>query len=77
MSDNLLQKFSDKDSTPDEELIFAIIGERKIFWQRIIKYATENYRMKPPEAGITIMMAKNGYSVPGEEKNLILGRHPE
>jgi len=43
MADNLLQKLSDRNSIPDEELIFAIIGERKVFWQRIIKYASDNY----------------------------------
>jgi hypothetical protein len=44
MNDNLLQKLSDRNSIPDEELIFNIIGERRVYWQRIIKYASDNYR---------------------------------
>jgi hypothetical protein len=43
MSDNHLGRLTDKDIIPTEELIFSIIGYNKVFWQRIMKYASENY----------------------------------
>jgi hypothetical protein len=35
---------SDKQFIPTDEYIFSIIGEKRIYWQRIIKDAFENYK---------------------------------
>ena len=35
--------FSDKNVKPSEELIFSKIGDKKIFWQKIMKYLSDNY----------------------------------
>jgi hypothetical protein len=43
MSDNELHKLSDKNIVPTEELIFSFIGNNRLFWQRIMNYASENY----------------------------------
>jgi hypothetical protein len=43
MSENELHSFEDRNIIPTEELIFSIIGENRVFWQRIMKYASENY----------------------------------
>ena len=43
MSDNQLLRLSDKDIIPTEELIFSLIGNNKVFWQRIMSYASENF----------------------------------
>jgi hypothetical protein len=43
MSDNQLQGLTDKNIVPTEELIFSLIGHNSVFWQRIMKYASENY----------------------------------
>lgn len=34
---------TDRFVTPTDELIFAIIGDKKIFWQRIISYLHDNH----------------------------------
>ncbi len=34
----------DKNISPDEELIFSILGDKKIVWQKIIAYTHENYK---------------------------------
>ena len=36
--------FSDKNVKPSEELIFSKIGDKKIFWQKIMKYLSDNYK---------------------------------
>jgi len=36
--------FSDKDIKPSEELIFSKIGDKKILWQKIMKYLSDNYK---------------------------------
>lgn len=36
--------FSDKNIKPSEELIFSKIGDKKILWQRIMKYLSDNYK---------------------------------
>jgi hypothetical protein len=44
MSENQMLSLSDKNIIPTEDLIFSIIGYNKIFWQRIMQYASENFR---------------------------------
>jgi hypothetical protein len=34
---------TDRFTTPTDELIFAIIGDRKIFWQKIMSYLHDNH----------------------------------
>ena len=34
---------TDKFTTPTDELIFSIIGDKKIFWQRILSYLHDNH----------------------------------
>lgn len=36
--------FSDKNVKPSEELIFSKIGDKKILWQKIMKYLADNYK---------------------------------
>jgi hypothetical protein len=43
MSENEKLVLSDKSVIPTDDYIFSLIGERKILWQRILKYAIENY----------------------------------
>jgi hypothetical protein len=43
MSDNQLQKLTDKNVVPNEEMIFSLIGHNSVFWQQIMKYTAENY----------------------------------
>ena len=35
---------SDKSVIPTEHYIFSLIGERKILWQKIMNYTSENYK---------------------------------
>jgi hypothetical protein len=35
---------SDKQITPNDDYIFSIIGEKRILWQNIMNYASENYK---------------------------------
>ena len=35
---------SDKQIIPTDDYIFSIIGEKKILWQAIMKYVSENYK---------------------------------
>ena len=35
---------SDKHVIPTDEYIYSVIGEKKILWQNIILYASENYK---------------------------------
>ncbi len=35
---------SDKQIAPTDDYIFSIIGEKRILWQSIINYASENYK---------------------------------
>ena len=34
---------SDKSNVPTDELIFELIGEKKIYWQELMKHINENY----------------------------------
>ena len=43
MSENQIHRLTDKNIIPTEELIFSLIGNNKVSWQRIMKYAHENY----------------------------------
>ena len=36
-------QLTDRFTTPTDELIFSIIGEKKIFWQRILSYLHDNH----------------------------------
>ena len=36
--------FSDKQVKPNEDLIFSFIGDKKILWQKIMKYLSDNYK---------------------------------
>jgi hypothetical protein len=35
---------TDKDIYPSDDVIFSIIGDKKVFWQRIINYMSANYK---------------------------------
>jgi hypothetical protein len=35
---------SDKSVIPADDYIFSIIGERKTYWQKIMNYASQNYK---------------------------------
>jgi hypothetical protein len=48
MAENEKLVLSDKSIVPTDEFIFSILGERKIYWERIMSYASENY---PDAAG--------------------------
>ena len=43
MSDNQIHRLTDKNIVPTEELIFSLIGFNAVFWQRIMKYASDNF----------------------------------
>jgi Protein of unknown function (DUF3788) len=43
MTDKQVNVLTDKNVIPTEELIFSLIGHNRIFWQRIMKFAAENY----------------------------------
>jgi hypothetical protein len=34
---------SDKQIIPTDDYLFSLLGEKRLLWQRIIKYASENY----------------------------------
>ena len=44
MAEKVNLVLSDKSVIPTDDLIFTLIGERKILWKKIIAYATENYK---------------------------------
>jgi len=44
MEEKEILVFSDKDIKPSDELIFSKIGDKKILWQKIMKYLADNYR---------------------------------
>jgi len=44
MSEREEMVLSDKNVIPDDDYIFSLIGDKKILWQKIINYATENYK---------------------------------
>jgi len=48
MSDDQKHRLTDKNIVPTEELIFSIIGFNAVYWQRIMKYAYDNF---PETAG--------------------------
>ena len=35
---------ADKEIYPSDDVIFSIIGDKKVFWQRIINYMSANYK---------------------------------
>jgi hypothetical protein len=35
---------TDKQVIPTDEFIFSIIGDKRIYWQNVMKYAFENYK---------------------------------
>lgn len=43
MSENQSKVLTDRNVIPTEELIFSLIGNNKTFWERIMKYAYEEY----------------------------------
>ena len=43
MAENEKLVLSDKSIVPTDEFIFSILGERKIYWERIMSYSSENY----------------------------------
>jgi hypothetical protein len=44
MAGNEILVLSDNQIIPTNELIFSIIGRKKIFWQAIMKYLTDNHK---------------------------------
>jgi hypothetical protein len=48
MTENEKLVLSDKSIVPTDEYVFSILGEKKIYWERIISYSSENY---PGSAG--------------------------
>ena len=44
MSDKEALVFSDKNVKPTEDLVFSAIGGKKILWQRIMNYISDNYK---------------------------------
>lgn len=44
MAENETLLLTDKDIFPTDEYIFSIIGEKKVFWQQIMKYMADNYK---------------------------------
>jgi len=43
MAENEIIVLSDKSVIPTDEYIFSLIGERKVHWQKIVKFAADNY----------------------------------
>lgn len=43
MDENEKLVLSDKSIVPTDEFVFSILGERKIYWQKIMTYSSENY----------------------------------
>ncbi len=44
MEEREILVFSDKQVKPTEELIFSIIGDKKVLWLKIMKYLSDNYK---------------------------------
>ncbi|MFH0842470.1 MAG: DUF3788 family protein [Bacteroidota bacterium] len=44
MDEKEIFAFSDKNVKPTEELIFSKIGDKKILWQKMMKYLSDNYK---------------------------------
>lgn len=44
MADREELAFGDKNIYPSDELIFSKIGDKKIIWQSIMNYASQNYK---------------------------------
>ena len=44
MTENEVHVLSDKQVKPTDEYIFSIIGNKKILWQSIMDYMSENYK---------------------------------
>jgi hypothetical protein len=43
MAENERVVLGDKDVYPSEDIIYSIIGDKKIIWQKIMNYLTDNY----------------------------------
>jgi hypothetical protein len=43
MAENEKLVLSDKSIVPTDEFVFSILGERKIYWQKIMNYSFQNY----------------------------------
>jgi len=43
MDENEKLVLSDKTIVPTDEFVFSILGEGKIYWERIMNYSSENY----------------------------------
>jgi hypothetical protein len=44
MAENDILILSDKDIIPTNEYIFSVLGEKKILWQDLMKYLSENHK---------------------------------
>jgi hypothetical protein len=44
MAEKEILVLNDKQIIPDDDYIFSLIGEKKIFWQKIMSHASENYK---------------------------------
>ncbi|OFY66984.1 MAG: hypothetical protein A2V64_05950 [Bacteroidetes bacterium RBG_13_43_22] len=44
MSEKEIYVFSDRQVKPTEDLIFSIIGDKKILWEKIMNYLSDNYK---------------------------------
>jgi hypothetical protein len=44
MSDKEILVLNDKQIIPTDDYIFSLIGEKKILWQNIMRYTSENYK---------------------------------
>ncbi len=44
MAEKEIFVLSDRQVTPTDDLIFSIIGDKKILWQSIMKFASDNYK---------------------------------
>ena len=43
MYEDKIHRLTDKNIIPTEELIFSVIGNNAVFWQRIMKHTADNY----------------------------------
>jgi hypothetical protein len=44
MAEKEIMALSDKQIIPTDDYIFSILGEKKIYWQSVMKYAFENFK---------------------------------
>jgi hypothetical protein len=43
MAENEKTVLSDKSVLPTDDFIFSIIGEKKVYWEKVMNYLSENY----------------------------------